>query len=106
MTNPTAVRCGIILSAAAAMSGSTGQYVYAYPADPIVSVAVSAPFLTRIDTRSYRHCHNRPTGIYVDCYTREPGEHEAQTPRQRYWHSGGANALSDHHPVRNRSFGL
>ncbi len=64
MTNATIVKHGIILSALVAANGFTGQYAYAYPKNPIVSVAVASPFLTRIDTRSYRHCHNKPPNIF------------------------------------------
>jgi hypothetical protein len=106
MKNSTTVRGGIILSAAAAVSCLAGEYAYAYPEISIRSLAISSPSLTLVDTRSYRHCHNRPTGIYVSCYTKEPGEHEAQAPRQRYGDSRGAidNAESHHHHVRHRSF--
>ena len=44
MTNPTAVRCGIILSATAAMSCSTGQYVYAYPGSNRLSRGLGSVF--------------------------------------------------------------
>ncbi len=107
MKNSTAVRSGIILSAAAAVGCLAGQYACAYPEISIRSLAISSPSLTLVDTRSYRHCHNRPTGIYVSCYTKEPGETEAQAPRKRYGDSRGAidNAPSLQGARPHRYFG-
>lgn len=105
MTNATIVKHGIILSALVAANGFTGQYAYAYPKNPIVSVAVSSPFLTRIDTRSYRHCHNKPPNIHrVTCYTTKPGDHAAPAPRQPHRDSGAAKdkSRSYHHHARHR----
>lgn len=103
MTNATIVKQGIILSALVAANGFTGQYAYAYPKNPIVSVAISSPFLTRIDTRSYRHCHDRPTQAYVYCYTTKPGDHAAKAPRQRHRDHRATKdkSPSDHHHARH-----
>ena len=49
MKNSTAVRSGIILSAAAAVSCLAGQYAYAYPEISIRSIAISSPSLTLVE---------------------------------------------------------
>ncbi len=102
MMNATVVRRGVILSAVVAVNCFTGQYAYAHPKNPIVSVAVSAPSFTRIDTRSYRHCHYRPPHVF--CYTRKPGDLAPPAPplRSRDSRATKDKSPSDHHHARHR----
>lgn len=102
MTNSITKKICIILSAAAAIAAFLAQQADAFPAASTLPTEVAAPSFTRVDTRSYRHCHYRPTGVYVDCYTREPGE--APAPRQHYRNSRAAKdkSLSHHHHVLHR----
>jgi hypothetical protein len=57
-------------------SAFIAQHAEAYPS--ALARAVATPSFTRIDNRSYRHCHNRPPHVY--CYTRKPGGHETHVP--------------------------
>jgi hypothetical protein len=74
----------MFLGASIVVSAFIAQHAKAYPATSIIVGAVSTPSFTRIDNRSYRHCHNRPPHVY--CYTRKPGGHETHV-RDRSTHS-------------------
>jgi hypothetical protein len=55
----------------------------------------------RIDTRSYRHCHNRPPKVY--CYTREPGDVESEHPqRTRTTHRHARRSWFGHRHVHHK----
>ncbi|HVT27223.1 MAG TPA: hypothetical protein VHE81_04325 [Lacipirellulaceae bacterium] len=57
------------------------QQVQAYPSTFGWESGTINPSLTRIDSRSYRHCHNK--GVHVLCYTSLPGAPETKSPHQR-----------------------
>jgi hypothetical protein len=72
----------IFLSATLAIVAFAAQRAEAYPATPGNTLAISAPSVTRIDNRNYRHCHNKQ--VHVVCYTSMPGEPEAKAPHERH----------------------
>ena len=74
-------RTGILLSTAAATTAFAAHYAEAYPAASWNVSAITVPSVTRIDSRSYRHCHNLP--VRVVCYKTQGGQPEAQASHQR-----------------------
>jgi hypothetical protein len=95
MADSRAMKTGALLSAAMAVSAIIAQRAEAYPAASIEASAVTRPPITRIDDRSYRHCHNLPRGVV--CYSSLSVTHKIKDPPERKPHQRPPNEIDGRH---------